>query len=141
MKSVIYDSNCSQSLTFDKSRFVDEITSADDLIKTSDDHMQIERYEIMQVCERLNDKTIKMTFKKTAYISISIVTLVSQLKLEKKKYDRDSYTKTLIQIKTGKQICEIQSRYEVQLLKFNLVIDKVANSVQLSKNTMVKASP
>jgi hypothetical protein len=27
------------------------------------------------------------------------------------------------------------------LLKFNLVIDKVANSVQLSKNTMVKASP
>ncbi len=96
MKSVIYDSSCSQSLTFDKARFVDEITSADDLIKTSDDHMQIEKYEIMRVCELLNDKTIKMTFKKTAYISISIVTLVSQFKLEKKEYDRDSYTKTLI---------------------------------------------
>jgi hypothetical protein len=113
MKSVIYDLNCSQSLTFDKTRFVDEITSADDLIKTSDDHMQIEKYEIMRVCERLNDKTIEMTFKKTAYISINIVTLVFQFKLEKKKYDRDSYTKTLIQMKTNKQICEIQKHYEM----------------------------
>jgi hypothetical protein len=130
MKSVIYDSKCSQSLIFDKSRFVgEEITSANDLIKTSDDHMQIEGYEVMRVCERLNDKTVEMTFKKTAYISISIVTLVSQFKLEKEGYDRDSYTKTLIQMKTGKQICEIQGRYGVQLLKFNPVIDKVANSV------------
>jgi hypothetical protein len=52
MKSVIYNSNCSQSLTFNKTRFVDEIESADDLIKISNNHMQIERYEIMLVCER-----------------------------------------------------------------------------------------
>ncbi len=43
-------------------------------------------------------------------------------------------------MKTSKQICEIQNRYEVQLLKFNLVIDKMTNSVQLSKNTMIKAT-
>jgi hypothetical protein len=141
MKSVIYDSKCSQSLIFDKSRFVsEEITSANDLIKTLNDHMQIEKYEVMRVCERLNDKTIEMTFKKTAYISISIVTLMSQFKLEKKEYDQDSYTKTLIQMKTNKQICKIQNRYKIQLLKFNLVIDKMTNSIQLSKNIMIKAS-
>jgi hypothetical protein len=77
MNSVIYDSNNSESLTFDKARFVDEIKSANDLIKISNNHMQIEKYEIMRVCERLNDKTIKMTFKKTAYISISIVISMS----------------------------------------------------------------
>jgi hypothetical protein len=116
MKSVIYDSECSQSLIFDKSRFVnEEITSANDLIKISNDHMQIEKYEIMKMCERLNDKTIEMTFKKIAYISINIVTLVSQFKLEKKEYDRDLYIKTLIQMKTSKQIYKIQNKYEIQL--------------------------
>jgi hypothetical protein len=141
MKSVICDSNCSQSLTFNRARFVDEITSADDLIKTSNDHMQIEKYKIMQVCERLNDKTIEMTFKKTAYISINIVTLVSQFKLEKKEYDRDSYIKILIQMKTSKQICEIQKHYKMQLLEYNLISRndyQMTNSIQLSKNIMIK---
>jgi hypothetical protein len=141
INSVIYDSKCSQSLIFDKNRFVsEEITSANDLIKISNDHIQIEKYEIMRVCKRLNDKTIEITFKKTTYISVNIVTLVSQFKLEKKEYDRDSYTKTLIQMKTSKQICEIQNRYKIQLLKFNLVFDKMTNSFQLSKNIMIKTS-
>jgi hypothetical protein len=49
MNSVIYDSSCSQSLIFDKTRFLNDLISSNDQIKTSDDHMQIERYEIMRV--------------------------------------------------------------------------------------------
>jgi hypothetical protein len=50
MNSVIYDSNCSQSLIFDKTRFVKhDLISSNDQIKISDDHMQIEEYGIMRV--------------------------------------------------------------------------------------------
>jgi hypothetical protein len=49
MNSVIYDSNCSQSFIFDKTRFLNDLISSNDQIKTSDDQMQIERYEIMLV--------------------------------------------------------------------------------------------
>jgi hypothetical protein len=69
---------------------------------------------------------------------------VSQNKLEKEGFDRDPHTKTLIHLKTGKQVCEIQGRFGVQLLEYNPVSrddQMVANSVQPSKNTMVKATP
>jgi hypothetical protein len=49
MNSVIYDSSCSQSLIFDKTRFLNDLISSNDQIKISDDQMQIERYEIMRV--------------------------------------------------------------------------------------------
>jgi murein L,D-transpeptidase YafK len=118
MNNVIYDSNCSQSLIFDKIRFLNDLTSSNDKIKISDDQMQIERYEIMRVWRQLKNKTIEMTFKETAYISTCSVTLVSQSKLEKEKFDRDSHTKTLIHLKTDMQVCEIQKRFEVQLLEY-----------------------
>jgi hypothetical protein len=50
MNSVIYDSNCNQSLIFDKTRFLKhDLISSNDQIKISDDHMQIEEYEIMLI--------------------------------------------------------------------------------------------
>ncbi len=145
MNSVIYDSNCSQSLIFDKIRFLNDLISSNDQIKISDDQMQIERYEIMLVRKQLKDKKIEMTFKKTAYISICFVILVSQSKLEKEEFDRDSFIKTLIHLKTNKQICEIQKRFEMQLLEFNLISrenqnQQMTNSIQLSKNIMIKAT-
>jgi hypothetical protein len=105
--------------------------------------MQIERYEIMQVWEQLKDKKIEMTFKKTTYISICFVILVFQNKLEKEKFDRDSHIKTLIHLKTDKQMCEIQKRFEMQLLEYNLVSrndQMMTNSIQSSKNIMIKAT-
>jgi hypothetical protein len=82
-----------------------------------------------------------MTFKKTAYISICFVTLKSASKLEKEKFDRDHRIKTLINIKTNKQICEIQKRFEMHLLEYNFVSKNdqmMKNSIQLSKNIMIK---
>jgi hypothetical protein len=141
MNSVIYDSSCNQSLIFDKIRFLNDLISSNDQIKISDDQMQIEKYEIMLIWKQLKDKKIEMTFKKTAYISICFVTLVSQSKLEKEKFDRDSFIKTLIHLKTNKQICEIQKRFEMQLLEYNLISrddQMMTNSIQLSKNIMIK---
>jgi hypothetical protein len=144
MNSVIYDSGCSQPLTFDKTRFLDDLTPSNDQIKTPDGHMQVEGYGTMRVWGQLKGKKVEMTFKKTAYIPTCSVTLVSQNKLEKEGFDRDPHTKTLIHLKTGKQVCEIQGRFGVQLLEYNPVSrddQMVANSVQPSKNTMVKATP
>jgi hypothetical protein len=150
MNSVIYDSNCSQSLIFDKTRFLNNLISSNDQIKISDDQMQIERYEIMRIWRQLKDKKIEMTFKKTTYISICFVILMFQSKLEKEEFDRDSFIKTLIHLKTNKQICEIQRRFEMQLLEYNFISrdnqttiisrnDETTNSVQSSNNIMIKA--
>ncbi len=142
MNSVIYDSNCSQSFIFDKTRFLNDLISSNNQIKTSDEHMQIEEYETMLIWEQLKDKKIEMTFKKTTYILICFVILVFQSKLEKEEFDSDSFIKTLIHLKTNKQICEIQERFEVQLLEYNLISrndQRMTNSVQFSKNIMIKA--
>jgi hypothetical protein len=144
LRSVIYDSKCSQSLIFDKNRFIDEIISSNDLIKISDEHMQITKYEIMLIRIRLRNKDVKLAFQKTTFISSAIVTLVSQSKLEKEKFDRDYRTKTLVNTKTSKQVCDIQKRFEMQLLEFNLIsredqMRQMTNSIQLSKNIMIKA--
>jgi hypothetical protein len=46
---------------------------------------------------------------------------MSQSKLEKEEFDRDSFIKTLIHLKTNKQVCDIQKRFEMQLLEYNLI--------------------
>jgi hypothetical protein len=76
---------------------------------------------------------------------------VFQSKLEKEEFDRDSFIKTLIHLKTSKQVCDIQKRFEMQLLEYNLISkenqaitinrdDETTNSIQLSKNIMIKAT-
>jgi hypothetical protein len=65
---------------------------------------------------------------------------VSASKLEKEEFDRDHRIKILINIKTDEQICEIQERFEMHLLEYNLISDQqMINSIQLSKNIMMKA--
>jgi hypothetical protein len=65
---------------------------------------------------------------------------MSASKLEKEKFDRDHRIKIFINIKTDEQICEIQRRFEVHLLEYNLISDQqMTNSIQLSKNIMIKA--
>jgi hypothetical protein len=142
LRSVIYDLEYSQSLIFDKNRFINEIISSDDLIKISNEHIQIRRYEIMLIRARLKDKNVKLIFEKTIFISFVIVTLMFQSKLEKEEFDRDYRIKILINTKNDKQMCEYQRRFEMQLLEY-IFINKddqmMTNSVQLSKNIMIKA--
>ncbi len=138
MNNVIYDSKCSQTLIFDKNRFIDEIKSANDFIKILNDYMKIAKYKTMLINDRLNEKDVLLKFYQTIYISINTITLMSQSKLANQKFDRDSYFKILNQLKTNKQICEIMRRYEILFLKFNFI--KIANSIQFSKNIMIKVS-
>jgi hypothetical protein len=137
MNSVIYDSRCSQILIFDTNCFIDEIKSANNLIKISNNHMKIARYKTMLINTQLNEKNVSLRFYRTIYILTSTITLVFQSKLAQQRFDQDSYFKILNQLKTDKQICEIMRRYKILLLKFNLVIDNVKMLCQRSWATEI----
>jgi hypothetical protein len=106
IKSVIYDSGCSDPLTYDKDRFLGEIkpVSKDIWIKIPNGRMKVEGYGTMQVLGKSGDKIIKMKFANTTYVLITSITLVSFIKLIKEGYDRDMHTKTLVHVATGKKV-------------------------------------
>ncbi len=126
-KSVIYDSECSDSFTFDRDRFVDEIQSADEWIKIFNKLMNVVDYKTMIVNDKLNNKIVKLKFANTIWISSTDVILISFTRLIKKKYDRDSHINILMHMKSDTKICEISMHCNVLLLKFNLI--KHANSI------------
>ncbi len=137
-KSVIYDSECSDLLTFDRNRFVDEIRSADEWIKTSNELMNVVDYETMIINDKLSNKIVKLKFANMTWISFTDVTLISSTRLIKKNYDRDSHTNILMHMKSDTKICEISMYCNVLLLKFNLI--KHANSIQSRKFTTTKTT-
>jgi hypothetical protein len=111
--SVIYDSGCNQSLTYDKARFVGEITSASEWVDISNGKMLVEGYGTMLVNGKLGklgdqNKTIKMEFAKTAYISFTNMTLVSLTQLKKEGYVWDMQEDVLIHQKSGQKVCNIE---------------------------------
>jgi hypothetical protein len=120
IKSVIYDSGCSDPLTFDKNRFLGEIkpVSKDTWIKTPNGRMKVEGYGTMQVLGKSGDKQIRMEFANTAYVLITSMTLVSSTKLIKEGYDRDMHTKTLVHVATGKKVCDIEEHFGVMTLEY-----------------------
>jgi hypothetical protein len=61
-KNVIYDFDYNDSFIYDLNRFVNKITSAHEMIDTSNDFMLIEKYEIMLVINRINEKNRRMFF-------------------------------------------------------------------------------
>jgi hypothetical protein len=143
-KSVIYDSECSDLFTFDRDRFVDEIRSADEWIKISNELMNVVDYETMIVNDKLSNKIIKLEFANTTWISSTDVILISSTRLIKKNYDRDSHINTFMHMKTDKKVCEISMQCNVLLLKFNLIsqedLNKHANSIQSRKFTTTKTT-
>ncbi len=83
---MIYDSDCSDPLTYDLDRFVDEITPAHELIDTSNGPMMIEGYEIMLVTDHINDKNRRMFFENIAYVSSTDVILMFVTRLKKQDF-------------------------------------------------------
>jgi hypothetical protein len=136
--SVIYDSGCNQSLTYDKARFVGEITSASEWVDTPNGKMLVEGYGTMLVNDKLGDKTIKMEFTKTAYISSANMTLVSLNKLKKEGYVWDMQEDVLIHQTSGQEVCNIEEHYGLATIEFNPVeITHVADE----KNAPLMAKP
>ncbi len=59
IKSVIYDSECSDFMTYDKNRFLKQIKLvANRWIDISNDRMKVKDYDIMQMLEKSEDKVM-----------------------------------------------------------------------------------
>ncbi len=131
--SVIYDSGCNQLLTYDKARFVGEITPASEWVDIPNDKMLVENYETMLINDKLEDnKTIKMKFAKTAYISFINMTLVSLNKLKKKDYVWNMQEDVLIDHKSDQKVCDIEEHYDLATIEFNsmnVTVEKITSSL------------
>jgi hypothetical protein len=96
---MIYDSECSDHFTYDKNRFINEIRSACEWVKTSEDLMLIEKYDTMLINAKLSKQNKRLLFEDTAYISFIDVTLVFSTKLIKQEFDRCSRINNLMKMK------------------------------------------
>jgi hypothetical protein len=95
-RSVIYDSDCNDSLTYHLNWFVNEITFAHELIDTFNNSIMIAKYEIMLVIDRINKKNRKMFFDNIVYVSFIDVILMFVTRLKKQDFVWDMYKKTLM---------------------------------------------
>jgi hypothetical protein len=97
-----YDSECSDHFTFDKNRFIDEIRSACEWVKTSEDFMLIKEYDTMLDNAKLNERNRRLLFEDTTYISFIDVTLMFSTKLIKQKFDKCFRINTLMKMTSKK---------------------------------------
>ncbi len=56
---MIYNFDCNDSFIYDLNRFVNEMTFAHEMIDTLNDCILIEKYEIMFIIDRINEKKSK----------------------------------------------------------------------------------
>ncbi len=136
-RSVIYDSNCNDSLIYDLNRFVNEITFAHELIDIFNESMMIEKYEIMFVTNHINDKNRKMFFENIAYVSFIDVILMFVTRLKKQDFVWDMYKKILMNKSIDAVLCDIEKKHDLLLLKYRSV-EKFVNAVQSRKNILTK---
>ncbi len=138
-KNVIYDFDCSDSLIYDLNRFVNEITSAHEMIDTLNDFMLIEEYEIMLVIDRINEKNRRMFFDNIVYISFTDVILMFVTRFKKQDFVWDMYKKALMNKSIDAVICDIEKKHDLLLLKYRS-IEKFVNAVQSRKNILAKTT-
>jgi hypothetical protein len=146
-KSVIYDSGCSDPLTYDKDRFLGEIKPASGWIKTPNGRMKVKGYGTMQVLGKSENKIIKMKFANIAYVLITSMTLVSSTKLIKEGYDRDMHIKILVHVATDKKVCDIEKHFGIMIFEYNFInvihesttiVEKTASNEVLNNETSNK---
>jgi hypothetical protein len=136
-KSVIYDSDYNNSFIYDLNRFVNEVTSAHEMIDTSNDFMLIEEYKIMLVIDRINEKNRRMFFENIAYVSFIDVILMFVTRLKKQDFVWNMYKKTLMIKSIDVMICDIEKKHDLSLLKYRLV-EKFVNAIQSHKKILTK---
>ncbi len=131
-RSVIYDSDCNDSFIYDLNRFVNEITSAHEMIDTSNDFMLIEKYEIMLVIDRINEKNRRMFFDNIVYVSFTNVILMFVTRLKKQDFVWNMYKKILMNKSIDAVICDIEKKHDLFFLKYRSIA-KFVNSIQSHK--------
>jgi hypothetical protein len=127
-KSVIYNSNCNDSFTYDLNRFVNEITFAYELIDIFNNSMMIEKYEIMFMTNHINDKNRRMFFENIAYVLFINVILMFVTRFKKQDFVWNMYKKALMNKLIDAMICDIEKKHDLFLLKYRSV-DKFVNAV------------
>jgi hypothetical protein len=136
-RSVIYDFDCNDALIYDLNRFVNEMTSAHEMIDTSNDFMLIEEYEIMLVIDRINEKNRRMFFDNIVYVSFIDVILMFVTRLKKQDFVWNMFKKALMIKSTDVMICDIEKKHDLFLLKYRFV-EKFVNAVQSHKKILAK---
>jgi hypothetical protein len=136
-RSVIYDSNCNDSFTYDLNRFVNEITFVHELIDIFNDSMMIEKYEIMLVTNHINDKNRRMFFENIAYVSFIDVILMFVTRFKKQDFVWNMYKKALMNKSIDAMICDIEKKHDLSFLKYRS-IEKFVIWVQSHKKILAK---
>ncbi len=85
-RSVIYDFDCSDSLIYDLKRFVNNVILAHEIIDTFNDFLLIEKYDIMWINNRINEKNPKMFLNNIVYVSFIDVIFMFVIRLKKQEY-------------------------------------------------------
>jgi hypothetical protein len=112
-RSVIYDSNCNDSFIYDLNQFVNKMTSAHEMIDTSNDFILIEEYETMLVINRINEKNQRMFFDNIVYVSFIDVILMFVTRLKKQDFIWNMYKKTLMIKSIDVMICDIEKKHDL----------------------------
>jgi hypothetical protein len=127
-KSVIYDFDCNDSFIYDLNRFVNEMTFAHKMIDISNDFILIEKYEIMLVINRINEKKRRMFFYNIVYVSFIDVILMFVTDLKKQDFVWNMYKKILMIKSINVMICDIKKKHDLFLLKYWFV-EKFVNVI------------
>jgi hypothetical protein len=136
-RSVIYESDCNDSFTYDLNWFVNEVTSAHEMIDTSNDFMLIEEYETMFIIDNINEENRRMFFDNIIYVSFINVILMFVTRLKKQDFVWDMYKKTLMIKSIDVMINDIEKKHDLFLLKYRFV-EKFVNAIQSYKKILAK---
>jgi hypothetical protein len=113
------------------------MTSAHEMIDTSNDFMLIEKYKIMLIIDRINEKNRRMFFDNIVYVSLINVILMFVTRLKKQVFVWNMYKKTLMIKSIDVMICDIEKKHDLLFLKYRLV-EKFVNAIQSHKKILTK---
>lgn len=120
-RSVIYDSGANDHMTFEKDRFVGEISpsKSEVWIGTPMGDAQVHGYGTMKVKGTLNGKPRSLLFENTAYVPDLGVTMISANKLKSRGFFWNMVDNSLFVQSTGQKICNMEDHYGLTFIEFN----------------------
>ena len=135
--SVVHDSGCNQTITWDKSRFINEVkpVSVPEWTSTPKGPRRIEGYGTMRVNAKRDGKPVTLLFDDTAYCPTLENTLVLNNRLKKQGVIWDQINDRLFNKNTGLKICDVEDHFDLAVLEYHPVhyphpIPAQANSIQ-----------
>jgi hypothetical protein len=98
------------------------------MIDTLNDFMLIEKYKIMFVINRINEKNRKIFFNNIVYVLFINVILIFVTRFKKQDFVWNMYKKTLMNKLIDAMICDIEKKHDLFFLKYRS-IEKFVNAI------------